>query len=137
MKPHTLPYETIERAVLDYGAAWNEDDEGEIRKLLLRCFAADGLVISSREVISSRDALHARIIRWRREAPGHRAIFTSGIEHHHNLFRFNGVFLAPDGGDVIPLIDIGEVDADGRITRIFTFQHAPEPPAHWPVSLVK
>ena len=40
--------------------------------------------------------------------------FTSGIEHHHHWFRFTAIVIRPDGRTYSEVLDIGEVEPDGR-----------------------
>ena len=124
---------TIEEAALCYGSAWNEEDEEARRVLLERCFAKDGVVISNYERLEGREALAARIAAFRRERPGDRGVFTSGVEHHHGFFRFTAVVVRSDGSTYSEALDIGEVGVDGRITKLITFfGPLPVPPASWP-----
>jgi len=127
----------IEKAVLGYVAAWNEDDPRKLQMLLEQCWADDGVVQSNFEEIRGREALAARISSWRRDVPGCWALFTSGIEHHHSHFRFSGIVVRPNGERFSPALDVGELDRDGRIARIITFHLAMgAPPAHWPRALI-
>ena len=89
------------------------------------------------EYLKGRDALWQRIKSWRETSPGHRALLATNIEHHHNVFRFRGVVLKPDGTEHSQALDIGELDRDGLSKRIITF-HLREgaPPGHWPQALV-
>lgn len=128
----------VERAVLGYVAAWNEDDPERLRELLAECWSEQGIVVSNYETIIGRDALYQRILQFRRDNPGARGILTSGIEQHHDFFRFAVVAVSPDGQPYSPALDVGELDQDGRIERIITFFHdLPRPPKHWPESLTR
>ena len=106
----------IERAVQGYAAAWNEDDDAELQRILKECFAEDGIVESNFEEIRGRKALFERISTWRRQVPGCRAVFTSAVEHHHNVFRFTLKVIRPDGEDFSPAMDIETGSATGPLS---------------------
>lgn len=126
----------VERAVLGYVAAWNEDDPARLRQLLQECWAEQGMVVSNYETIFGREALFNHIMKFREANPGTRGLLTSGIEQHHDFFRFTVIAVKPDGMPYSPALDVGELDADGRIERIVTFFHElPRPPEHWPPQL--
>jgi hypothetical protein len=128
----------VERAVLAYVAAWNEDDPDKLGELLEQCWSEQGIVVSNYETILGRRALYERIRKHRRDNPGSRGLLTSGIEHHHDFFRFTAVAVKADGQFYSPALDVGELGPDGRIDRIVTFFHElPGPPATWPAELVR
>jgi hypothetical protein len=128
----------VERAVLGYVAAWNEDSPDTLAEILEECWAEHGMVISNYETVSGRRALYDRILTFRRDHPGTRGFLTSSIEHHHDIFRFTVIAVKPDGRCFSPALDVGELDASGRIERIVTFFHELQsPPQHWPAALVR
>lgn len=128
----------VERAVLSYVGAWNESDPDKLAALLEECWTEQGIVVSNYETILGRHALYERIVRFRRDNPTTRVLLTSGIEQHHDFFRFTLIQLKADGRCYSPALDIGEIDAGGRIDRIVTFFHdLPLPPADWPAQLTR
>lgn len=123
----------VEHAVLGFVAAWNEDDPDRLWELLEKYWAEHGIVVSNYETIISRNSLYEHILRFRRDNPGTRCVLTSGVEQHHDFFRFAVVTVGPDGRRAGPALDVGELDSDGRIDRIISFmQELPHPPTHWP-----
>jgi hypothetical protein len=135
MQPLETRGAEIERAVLGYAAAWNEDDDAKLRAILAGCWAESGTINSNFERHFGRAAVFERISCWRRANRGCRALLTSGIEHHHDLFRFTAVIIRPDGTEFSPAL---EIDDEGRIARIITFHlDLPAPPARWPNELVR
>ena len=92
------------------------------------CWATDGTITSNTEVIAGREAVLDAIRAFRNSRPDDRAVLTSAIDHHHNIFRFTGEVVRPDGTSYSDVLDIGEVDSHGRIARILTF-HGPLAPA--------
>jgi hypothetical protein len=128
----------VERAVLSYVAAWNESDPDKLVALLQESWAEQGMVVSNYETLLGRRALHDRILRFRRDNSGTRTLLTSGIEQHHDFFRFSIVTVKSDGRCYSPALNIGELDASGQIDRIVTFFHElPAPPPQWPEQLVR
>ena len=123
--------------MLTYAAAFNTNDPAEQRQLITRCFVEDGMIISNFEELVGHEAILAMIARFRRERPHDRAVLTSGIEQHHNLFRFTSLVITPEGNRYNEVLDIGEVGTDGRITRIITFYGPlPAPNPEWPSQLL-
>jgi hypothetical protein len=118
----------IEEAVLMYAAAFSENDSAERRRLIETCFAEDGTVTAEHIVVAGREALLTHIAAFRETAPDDRAVLTSGIQQHHNWFRFSAEVVRPDGSRYSEALDVGEVGPDGRITRIVTFFGPPPPP---------
>src|SRR5215470_3765227 len=118
----------VKNAALVYIQAWNENDPEIRRRLLDLCWAQDGTITSNTEYIIGRDQVFRAIEAFRRARPEDRAVLTSEIDYHHNLFRFTGKVIRTDGTSYSEILDVGEVDADGRITRILTFLGPLPPP---------
>lgn len=112
---------SIEKAVADYVAAWNENDAEKRMRLLEGCWAVNGTVKSNTTLIEGRSALSAAIGAFRDSFPGDRGVLTSAVDHHHDCFRFTAKVVRPDGTAYSEALDVGEVDADGRIEKILTF----------------
>ena len=126
----------IEEAVLAYVATWNSNDPAKVDALLEACWAEDGVIHSNFERIDGRAALAERIKAWRKQNPRNRAVFTTGIEHHHRFFRFAGIVYDGRGEPYSPTLDVGELDTNGRIKQIITFHlEMGRPPLHWPAEL--
>jgi hypothetical protein len=53
--------------------------------------------------------------------PEHRFRRASGIDAHHDHFRFAWELVGPDGGIALAGIDAGELTDDGRLRRITGF----------------
>jgi hypothetical protein len=128
----------VERAVLSYVAAWNESDPDKLMGFLEDCWTEQGIVVSNYETILGRRALYERIVRFRRDNPATRVLLTSGIEQHHDYFRFTLVQVKSDGRCYSPAFEVGELDGTGRIDRIVTFFHdLPLPPDTFPAHLIR
>ena len=104
-----------------YLAVWNETDPARRTELIAKAWAEDGhyvdpmLEAAGHQAISDIvDAVHAQF-------PGQRFRRTSGVDAHHGLVRFGWELAAPDGTVTVAGIDVGVVDADGRLSRIAGF----------------
>jgi DNA-binding HxlR family transcriptional regulator len=107
--------------VLDYVAAWNEPDAATRLKLLERCWADDGAYVDPNVELRGRSALCEHISKVQAGRPGARLEMMSGIELHHHVVRFLWRLVRADGRAGETSIDVGEVDADGRLTKIVGF----------------
>jgi hypothetical protein len=108
-------------AVQAYLEAWNENDTAKRAALLSRCWAEDGIILTPREQLISRASVEARIASFREQCPHDRGRLTSEIQACGNWFRFTAEVVRPDGSRYSQVLDVGEIDSDGRIVRIVTF----------------
>ena len=113
--------ETIIANVLTYVAAWNEPDAAARLSILESCWAEDACYVDPNVELKGRIALCDHISKVQAGRPGARIEMMSGIDLHHHVVRFLWRLLRADGsaGDVS--IDFGEVDTDGRLTKIVGF----------------
>jgi hypothetical protein len=127
----------LEDAVHAYAAAWNEPDETRRRELVASCWADTGTLTSPAVHYVGREALLEDIAKFHRERPGWRAIFTSGLDTHHNVTRFSVAIVDGTDNAVAEGLDIAEIGSNGLLTRIITFWGTPPtPPEKWPRRLV-
>jgi hypothetical protein len=110
-----------EIAAQTYVAAWQEPDAVARARLLERCFAADGRIVSPGAVIRGRAALAKAIDDFFADPRGLSARLASGIDAQGPVFRFRSAVEDRDRRIVLDGFDAGEVDADGRITVLLTF----------------
>ncbi len=104
-----------------YLAAWNETDPARRAALIERVWAPDGVLCDPpmagrghREIGELAAALHAQF-------PGHRFRRSSGVDAHHDQFRFGWSLVGPDGAVALVGLDTGELAPDGRLRRITGF----------------
>jgi hypothetical protein len=107
--------------VLDYVAAWNEPDAATRLQILERCWAVDGAYVDPNVELRGRSALCEHISKVQAGRPGARLEMMSGVERHHHVVRFLWRLVRADGRAGETSIDVGEVDADGRLTKIVGF----------------
>ncbi|HTQ12885.1 MAG TPA: nuclear transport factor 2 family protein [Rhizomicrobium sp.] len=117
------------QAVESYIAAWNENDPARIGALLEDCMAADCELASGQHAVSGRDALVAFVTAFRKARPGDRAVLTSAVETVGARFRFTGCGVDAEGRLYGEVMDVGELDAAGRIKWLTTFETPSPPPA--------
>jgi hypothetical protein len=113
--------ETVIANVLTYVAAWNEADVATRLELLGRCWAEDGAYIDPTVALSGRAELAEHISRVRARRVGARIELMSGVDLHHNVVRFLWRLVRADGSQGDVSIDFGEVDTEGRLTKIVGF----------------
>ena len=110
-----------------YTAAWHEPDAAARRALLEQAWADDGVYCDPTAIAAGREALVEHLGAFQERMPGHAIVLTSGVDEHDRRLRFSWRMLGPDGNPVIDGMDFGELDADGRLTRIDGF-FGPWPP---------
>jgi hypothetical protein len=120
--------DATELAARRYIDAWFEPDRTRRARLLRACFAAEGRITVGGRVIRGRRELAAAIDGFRVDPRELRVRLSSPVEAAGPMFRFRALFVHPDGEEHSELIDIGEVDGDGRIAALYTFV---EPLAEW------
>ena len=108
-----------------YVAAWAETDADKRRALIERAWAADGSYVDPIADIEGRDALSEMIAGFHAQSPGSTIVKTSGIDQHHDKIRFAWAMRGADGKTMLEGIDVGEVDADGKLALIVGFWGAP------------
>jgi hypothetical protein len=110
-----------ETAARRYIAAWLTADPAERMQLLEQCFAEDGRIVLGGAEMRGRAALAQAIEQFAADPRRLTARITDDVETQDPLFRFRAVFDHPDGTRHSSVQDLGEVDADGRITTIYSF----------------
>jgi hypothetical protein len=110
-----------ELAAQSYIAAWQEAEALPRARLLDRCFAVEGRIVSPGAVIRGRAALAAAIEAFFADPRGLSARLVSPIDAQGPIFRFRSVVEDRDGRIVFDGLDAGEVDVEGRITVLLTF----------------
>ena len=104
-----------------YIAAWNEPDAGKRRKLLDTAWADDGAYCDPLADIAGRDALDGLIAAFHAQRPGASIERVSAVDQHHDKVRFAWAFKDAAGNTQVAGIDVGELAADGRLSRIWGF----------------
>jgi len=112
----------VDETITRYAAAWNEPDADARRRLLERSWSESGTYTDPTAHVEGRAALDKHIAEYLTTQPaGTRIVLSSAIDTHHGRFRFAWKMLRPDGTAAIDGMDYGELDPDGRISRIVGF----------------
>lgn len=111
----------IEDTVRTYVAAWMEPDPRKRAPLLEACFAVDGRICTRGTTIQGRAGLDTAIANLHERLPGLTIRMTSRLDVQGRMFRMRGEAIRGDGSVFGVNHDAGEVDADGRIALILTF----------------
>jgi hypothetical protein len=111
----------FDRVVEKYLAAWNATDPAARRAAVDDVFAADVRFVDPFAAIDGRDAVDALIGSVQQQFPG--MVFGSGgpADAHHDQGRFTWTMGAPGEDPPVVGFDVAELDADGRIKRIYGF----------------
>src|SRR3712207_6647859 len=107
--------------ILEYVAAWNEPDAATRLEILERCWADDAAYVDPNVELRGRSALCEHISSVQAGRPGAWIETMSGVELHHYVVRFLWRLVRADGSFGETSIDFGEVDANGRLTKIVGF----------------
>lgn len=110
----------IERVIETYIQAWSEREPLRREKLIEACFAADGRFVTRHRVVHGRAALAADMARFHTDTRWRSLRRLSVIDVGHTTFRFRGVVEFHDG-TMAESSDAGEVDAQGKISLLITF----------------
>lgn len=104
-----------------YLAAWNETDATRRAALVERVWDPEGELCDPpmsarghREIADIAAALHQQF-------PAHHFRRSSGVDAHHDRFRFSWSLVGPDGAVALVGLDTGELAPDGRLRRITGF----------------
>lgn len=104
-----------------YVAMWLEPDPSARLARIERAFAPDGRHVDPLADANGYDELNEMITNVHAHYPGFTMERTSGIDQHGDQLRFAWQVTAADGSLVVAGTDVGELGADGRLTRIAGF----------------
>lgn len=104
-----------------YLAAWTEADPGRRAKLIAEVWTDDGRLIDPPLAAEGPGAISDMAAALQAQFPGHAFRRASGVDAHHDHFRFAWELVGPDGTVVLAGLDVGEVAGDGRLARITGF----------------
>ena len=115
--------ETAKKSLEHYFQAWNENDEGKRRAHLEAGWAEDATYTDPSAHVEGHDALVAHIGGFLSDPQydGFSIVRVSAIDIHHSVFRFQWEMRDAEGNTVVPGIDYGEFNEEGKITKIVGF----------------
>ena len=112
---------TLDSVVDTYLAAWSEADEQERARLIETAWAPEGSLVDPPLEGHGYDGISDMAVAMQTHFAGHTFRRVSGIDVHHDRFRFGWELVGPDGAVALNGIDVGEVAPDGRLRRITGF----------------
>jgi SnoaL-like domain len=108
-------------AVRRYVDVWSERDAGARTALLEACFAVNGRLVGRGRTFQGRAAVSAMVDAALADPRGLTVRVTSVIDDAGAAFRLGSEGGFADGSGSFEALDVGEVDADGRIAVIYAF----------------
>ena len=113
--------DTLQTTITTYLDLLNETDAERRATLAEAVWADDSRWIDPPFEAEGRAAIAETIGGVQAQFPGHSFRQVSGVDTHHDLFRFAWELVAPDGSVVVAGIDVGQFADDGRLRRITGF----------------
>ena len=104
-----------------YLSAYGERDAARRAELIGRVWAADGQLVDPPLAAEGHDGISDMAASVQQQFTGHRFRRVSGIDKHHDQFRFAWELVGPDGTVAVSGMDVGELAEDGRLQRITGF----------------
>jgi len=119
--------QTAQEAVDAYVDAWNSSEPETSRRLVEQAMTKDALMAYPSFEERGWESISERMATSRQQFPGFRIDLTSNVEEHHGWVRFGWRMLDAGGSVLSEGEDVGELDGDGRFTRMMGFRN-PLPP---------
>lgn len=111
----------MDAVLVDYFAAWNEQDGAERAKLLQRSLSEQVELVDPSGRWRGVEEVSDRISRYHATAPGAKVVPGSGVDAHNDVERYVWRILDPAGNQVMEGLDVAERAPDGRLRRIVMF----------------
>ena len=111
----------ITATVDGYLAAYNERDREARDALIAQVWARDGRLIDPPLAGAGHRAISDMASAMHEHYPGHAFRRVSELDVHHDHLRFAWELVGPDGEIALTGMDAGELDGDGRLSRITGF----------------
>jgi hypothetical protein len=110
----------VESAADTYIRAWNEPDGAVRAKMIEACFADDGRIVARGSEFRGRAALLDLMTRFLADPTLLRVRVTSAVDASGTTFRYRASIERRDGTSR-EFLDVGEIDASGRIALLLVF----------------
>ena len=111
----------ITTTVDTYLEAYGEPDAERRAELVRAAWAEDGQLIDPPMTGEGHDGIAALAEGLQAQFAGHSFRRASGVDAHHDHFRFAWELVSPAGDVVLAGLDVGELAPDGRLRRITGF----------------
>ncbi|HZP27568.1 MAG TPA: nuclear transport factor 2 family protein [Acidimicrobiia bacterium] len=104
-----------------YLAAWTEPDAHRRLAMVEQVWTPDGRLIDPPLAAEGHTGISDLFAALQGQFPGHTFRRASGVDAHHDQFRFAWQLVGPDGTVALTGLDVGETADDGRLRRITGF----------------
>ena len=101
-------------------AGWNERDITRIRGHLEKALSPHILFADPNYLAQGLDAFEDMVKEFRETYPDATCEHTSGMDTHHNRYRYKWL-VSVAGQPMVPGLDVAELDENGKIIRIDGF----------------
>jgi hypothetical protein len=95
-------------------------------ELISQVWVAEGRLVDPPLAAEGHDGISDMAAALQQQFAGHRFRRVSGIDEHHDQFRFAWELVGPDGTVAVSSMDVGELAEDGRLRRITGFFGQPQ-----------
>jgi hypothetical protein len=113
--------DNLNTTITTYLELLNETDADKRTTLAKQVWADEGIWIDPPFEAAGPAAIADTIGGVQEQFPGHTFRQVSGVDAHHDLFRFAWELVAPDGTVTVGGIDVGQLADDGRFRRVTGF----------------
>jgi hypothetical protein len=113
--------------------AFGENDKAQRIALLSRCMTEGGEIWGPQRLFKGYEAISEKIEGFHSRMPGARLVLASGLNTFLNIARFKVAIVNQDGSTRSEGDNFIEMEAGGRIQRVFPFwEPVPPLPNSWP-----
>ena len=113
--------DNLNTTITTYLEMLNETDNDRRAELVAQVWAEDGCWIDPPFEAEGHAAINEAIGGVQQQFAGSSFRQASGVDAHHDLFRFAWELVGADGNLIVAGIDVGQVADDGRFRRITGF----------------
>lgn len=121
MTDTTVNETDTEDLVDTYFEMWRATDEAQRTDLVSRAFADDGRHVDPMADAVGQDEIGEVLANVHAAYPGFAIERTSGIDQHGDQLRFTWQLIGADGTPIVTGLDVAELSADGRLSRVASF----------------
>jgi hypothetical protein len=111
----------LDALVADYLLAWDTTDDAVRREALERAWSPDGSYQDPTTRVIGREAFTEQLVGFHERLPGTHFELASRVDGYADRFRFAWRLLDAEGTVKLEGVDIGALDAEGRIASITGF----------------
>jgi len=101
-------------------AAWNEKVPAKVRGHLDAALSSDVVFTDPNYRTEGIDAFEDMVQEFHAKYPVSTCEHTSGLDHHHNLYRYKWL-VSVNGVPAVPGMDVVELDDQGLVLRVDGF----------------